>query len=42
MIDPVSDAFTTSIRPACRAKKAMISSAMLPNVALRIPPTEVR
>ena len=39
MIEPVSDALTTSIRPACRAKNAMISSAMLPNVALRIPPT---
>ena len=39
MIEPVSDALTTSIRPACRAKNAMISSAMLPNVALRMPPT---
>ena len=39
MIEPVSDALTTSISPACKAKKAMISSAMLPNVALRIPPT---
>ena len=39
MIEPVSDALTTSIRPACRAKNAMISSAMLPKVALRIPPT---
>ena len=39
MIEPVSDALTTSIRPAWRAKNAMISSAMLPNVALRIPPT---
>ena len=39
MIEPVSDAFTTSIRPACSAKNEMISSAMLPNVALRIPPT---
>ena len=39
MIEPVSDAFTTSIRPACSAKNAMISSAMLPNVALRMPPT---
>ena len=37
MIEPVSDALTTSIRPACRAKNAMISSAMLPNVALRMP-----
>ena len=39
MIEPVSDALTTSIRPACSAKNAMINSAMLPNVALRIPPT---
>ena len=39
MIEPVSDALTTSVRPACRAKNAMISSAMLPNVALRMPPT---
>ena len=39
MIEPVSDALTTSISPAWRAKNAMISSAMLPNVALRIPPT---
>ena len=39
MIEPVSEAFTTSMRPACRAKNEMISSAMLPNVALRIPPT---
>ena len=39
MIEPVSDAFTTSMRPACSAKKAMISSAMLPKVALRMPPT---
>ena len=39
MIEPVSDAFTTSMRPAWSAKNAMISSAMLPNVALRMPPT---
>ena len=39
MIEPVSDALTTSIRPAWSAKNAMISSAMLPNVALRMPPT---
>ena len=39
MIEPVSDALTTSMSPACRAKNAMISSAMLPNVALRMPPT---
>ena len=39
MIEPVSDALTTSISPAWRAKNAMISSAMLPNVAFRMPPT---
>ena len=39
MIEPVIEALTTSMRPACRAKKAMISSAMLPKVAFRIPPT---
>ena len=39
MIEPVSDALTTSMSPACSAKNAMISSAMLPNVALRMPPT---
>ena len=39
MIEPVSDALTTSMSPACSAKNAMISSAMLPNVAFRIPPT---
>ena len=39
MIEPVSDALTTSVSPACSAKNAMISSAMLPNVALRMPPT---
>ena len=39
MIEPVSEALTTSIRPAWRAKNAMMSSAMLPNVALRMPPT---
>ena len=39
MIEPVRLALTTSIRPACSAKNAMISSAMLPNVALRMPPT---
>ena len=38
MIEPVIDALTTVIRPAWSAKKAMISSAMLPNVALRMPP----
>jgi len=39
MIEPVSDAFTTSMRPAWSAKNAMISSAMFPKVALRMPPT---
>ena len=39
MIEPVIDALTTVIRPACSAKNAMISSAMLPKVALRMPPT---
>ena len=39
MIDPVSDALTTSKSPAWSAKNAMMSSAMLPKVALRIPPT---
>ena len=38
MIEPVIDALTTSMSPACSAKKAMISSAMFPNVALRMPP----
>ena len=39
MIEPVSDALTTSMSPAWSAKNAMISSAMLPKVALRMPPT---
>ena len=39
MIEPVIDAFTTSMSPACSAKNAMISSAMFPKVALRMPPT---
>ena len=39
MIEPVIEALTTSISPAWSAKNAMISSAMLPNVALRMPPT---
>ena len=39
MIEPVSDALTTVISPAWSAKNAMISSAMLPKVALRMPPT---
>ena len=39
MIEPVMLALTTVISPAWSAKNAMISSAMLPNVALRMPPT---
>ena len=39
MIEPVIDALTTVMSPAWSAKKAMISSAMLPKVALRMPPT---
>ena len=39
MIEPVIEALTTSMRPAWRAKKAMMSSATLPKVAFRIPPT---
>ena len=39
MMEPVIDALTTSSCPAVSAKNAMISSAMLPNVALRMPPT---
>jgi hypothetical protein len=38
MIDPVIDALTTSWSPARSAMSAMISSAALPNVALRSPP----
>ena len=39
MMDPVMDAFTRSKSPARSATIAMISSAALPNVALRRPPT---
>ena len=38
MIEPTIEAFTTSWRPASRAKKAMISSGALPNVTFRSPP----
>src|ERR1041384_2567480 len=37
-IDPVSDALTTSVRPARRPWKAMIISAAFPNVAFNSPP----
>ncbi len=39
MMEPVKEALTTSILPAVSAKNAMMSSAMLPKVALRMPPT---
>ncbi len=38
MIDPVSEAFTTSVIPLLSATKAMINSAAFPKVALRKPP----
>jgi len=38
MIEPVSDALTTSSWPLVNATMAMISSAALPKVALRNPP----
>ena len=38
MMAPVIEAFTTSNRPAWMAKKAMISSVALPNVAFSSPP----
>src|SRR5881628_2950016 len=38
-IEPVSDAFTTSVRPRDSAKIAMMSSVAFPNVALSRPPT---
>ncbi len=41
MIDPVSEAFTTSSSPARRAAKARISSAAFPSPAERIPPSPV-
>ena len=37
MIEPVMLALTTSIRPARRAMRAIISSVALPKVALRSP-----
>src|SRR3712207_974255 len=37
-MEPMIEAFTTVVRPADRAKMVMMSSAALPNVALRIPP----
>src|SRR2546427_406571 len=37
--EPVSDAFTTSVKPRDRAKIAMMSSVAFPNVAFRRPPT---
>src|SRR5512140_2659081 len=39
MIDPVIDALTRLISPACRAKIAMMSSARLPSEALTRPPS---
>ena len=39
MIEPVIEAFTTSISPALSAKMPMMSSVALPKVALRSPPT---
>ena len=38
MIEPTSEALTTSCRPSRSAKKAMISSGALPNVTLSRPP----
>ena len=38
MIEPTSDAFTTSWSPSSRAKNAMISSGALPKVTLSRPP----
>jgi hypothetical protein len=39
MIDPTSDAFTTSCRPSMRAKNAITSSGKFPKVTFRSPPT---
>ena len=36
---PVREAFTTAVCPARSATRAMMSSAALPKVALRKPPT---
>ena len=38
MMEPASEAFTTSCSPARSAARAMISSAALPKVAFRSPP----
>ena len=38
MIEPTIEALTTSCRPFCRAKRAMISSGALPKVTLSSPP----
>ena len=38
MIEPTIEALTTSWRPSCSAKKAMISSGALPKVTFRKPP----
>ena len=38
MIEPMIEAFTTVVSPAERAKRARMSSAALPKVALRMPP----
>jgi hypothetical protein len=39
MMEPIIEALTTVVRPAERAKIVMMSSAALPKVALRMPPT---
>src|SRR4051794_18190090 len=38
MIEPISEALTTSCSPFCSAKRAMISSGALPNVTFSSPP----
>ncbi|AKB81979.1 hypothetical protein MSBR3_1401 [Methanosarcina barkeri 3] len=38
MMDPVIDAFTISVSPACREKKLMINSVAFPKVAFNNPP----
>ncbi len=38
MMEPMTEAFTTSATPTERAKIAMMSSAALPKVTLRMPP----
>ncbi|AKB50284.1 hypothetical protein MSBRW_1031 [Methanosarcina barkeri str. Wiesmoor] len=37
-MEPVIDAFTISVSPACRAKKLMINSVAFPKVAFNNPP----